>query len=81
MLIEYINEAVKIARYKKLEDNSWFGDIAGLEGVWANSKTLEDCKKELVEVLEEWLILKIRDNDQIPVINGIDLSIKEVVLM
>ena len=34
--------------------------------MWANSENLKECKKELKEVLEEWLILKIRDGDNIP---------------
>jgi predicted RNase H-like HicB family nuclease len=41
-----------------LEDGTWFAEIPGFEGVWANSKTVENCRNELIEVLEEWLILK-----------------------
>ncbi|HJW87549.1 MAG TPA: type II toxin-antitoxin system HicB family antitoxin [Candidatus Brocadiaceae bacterium] len=52
--------------------------IPGFEGVWANGKTVEDCRKELVEVLEEWLILKLNDGDPIPIVKGIKLNVKEV---
>ncbi|MEK7822127.1 MAG: type II toxin-antitoxin system HicB family antitoxin, partial [Planctomycetota bacterium] len=58
MLVEYIQGALEKAEYKKLDDGSWFAEIPGFEGVWANGKTVEECRKELVEVLEEWLILK-----------------------
>ena len=37
---------------------------------------MEGCRQELLEVLEEWLILKIRDGDEIPPINGIEIKIK-----
>jgi len=38
-------------------------------GVWSNSKKLGDCKRELQEVLEGWLILKIRNGDKVPGLN------------
>ncbi|MBI5286320.1 MAG: type II toxin-antitoxin system HicB family antitoxin [Deltaproteobacteria bacterium] len=78
MLADYIQGVLESAEYKKLEDGTWFVEIPGFDGVWANGKTVEECRKELVEVLEEWLILKIRDNDLIPQVKGIRISIKEV---
>jgi len=78
MLVDYIQVALENAEYKKLEDGTWFAEIPGFEGVWANGKTVEECRKELVEVLEEWLLLKIRDRDPIPRLKGIEISIKEV---
>ena len=77
MLLEYIQKAIEKAEYKKLEDGSWFAEIPEFEGVWANGKSIEECRKELIEVLEEWLILKIKDGESIPVIEGIDINIKE----
>jgi predicted RNase H-like HicB family nuclease len=74
MLTRYISEAMGRARYKILEDNSYFGEIPSLEGVWADERTLEKCREVLQEVLEEWLILKLRDNDPIPKIGRINLS-------
>ena len=66
MLVEYIQGALGNAEYKRLENGTWFAEIPGFKGVWANGKTVEECRKELVEVLEEWLILKLRDADPIP---------------
>jgi len=76
MLVEYIQKAVERAEYKKLEDGTWFVEIPGFEGVWANGTSVEICRKELIEVLEEWLFLKIRDSNPLPVIDGITLAIK-----
>jgi predicted RNase H-like HicB family nuclease len=78
MLTQYLGKALEKAEYRKLEDDSWFAQIPGFEGVWANGKTVEECRKELVEVLEEWIFLKINDGDPIPVLNGVELRIKEV---
>lgn len=36
MLIKYIKTAMKHALYEILEDKSYYGSIAGFDGVWAN---------------------------------------------
>jgi predicted RNase H-like HicB family nuclease len=78
MLSEYIQKALEKARYKVLEDGTWFAEIPDFEGVWANAGTVEACRHELQEVLEEWLMLKIRDHDPIPEIEGTEIKIREV---
>ena len=77
MITEYISAALKKAEYKRIEDGSWFAEIPGFNGVWANGETVEICRSELSEVLEEWLILKIRDKDPLPVVNGRQIKIQE----
>jgi predicted RNase H-like HicB family nuclease len=76
MLTRYIQEAMKRARYKTLPDGTCFGSIQGLAGVWANEQTPKECRTVLQEVLEEWLVLKIRDNDPIPRIGRASLRPK-----
>ncbi len=66
MISEYIIKKLKQARYKLLKDESYFGEIPGLKGVWANAKNLESCRTELREVLEDWLLLKVRDREKVP---------------
>jgi predicted RNase H-like HicB family nuclease len=66
MLTEYIQKALEKAHYKVLEDGTWFAEIPGFQGVWANANTVEECRHELMEVLEEWLVPKISDRDPIP---------------
>jgi predicted RNase H-like HicB family nuclease len=78
MLYEYIQKALKKAQYKVLDNGTWFAEISAFEGVWANAKSVEECRQELQEVLEEWLLLKIRDGDLIPEIEGVEIKIKEV---
>jgi predicted RNase H-like HicB family nuclease len=78
MLSEYIQKALEKAQYRLLDDGTWFSDIPGFEGVWGNARTVEECRHELMEVLEEWIVLKIRDRDPIPEIEGIEIKVKEV---
>lgn len=66
MLSEYIAKELSRARYKILKDGTYFGEIPGLRGVWASARNLEECRETLREILEEWVILKLRDGDKIP---------------
>ncbi len=46
------------ARYEILaDDGSYYGSIPGLQGVWANASTLEACREELEEVLQDWIMI------------------------
>ena len=55
MLSEYLAKKLHTATYKSLTDGTYFGEIPGTKGVWANAKTLEACREELQSVLEEWV--------------------------
>ena len=74
MITKYIASAMSKAKYEILqEDNSFYGEIPGFDGVYANAKDLETCKTELEEVLEEWLFFRISRNLPVPTINGLKL--------
>ncbi len=66
MITRYISEQLAKAKYKLLSDGTYFGEVPGLDGVWASGKTLEKCRSELAEIIESWLFLKIRKNIPIP---------------
>ncbi len=66
MISRFIYKKLGEAKYKILENGDYFGEIPRLKGVWASGKTLGACQRELQEVLEDWLVLKIKDGDKIP---------------
>ncbi len=66
MFSTYVARKMKAAEYKILKDGMFFGEIPGADGVWASEKTLENCRKELQEVLEDWVLLKIRSRERVP---------------
>ena len=79
MLTSYIRAAMRRARYEIVEDGgTFYGEIPAILGVWANAKTLEDCREELESVLEGWLLLSIADHSAIPEIEGNRIEIREV---
>jgi predicted RNase H-like HicB family nuclease len=79
MLINYIRAAMRQARYEILpDDGTFYGEIPGFDGVYANADTLEACREELEEVLEEWILFRVSRNLPLPVVEGIELAIREV---
>ncbi len=78
MLLDYIQAALRHATYEILpDDGSYHGEISECPGVYANAEHLEDCRQQLQEVLEEWLLLRVHKNLSLPVIDGIELAIKD----
>ena len=78
MIFEYCQKAIEKAQYKKLDDGTWYAELPGFRGVWANAETVEDCRKELISVLEEWIVLKLRDGDALPEVDGLSIQITRV---
>jgi predicted RNase H-like HicB family nuclease len=73
MLTKYIQKAMEHARYEILsDDGTFYGEIPECPGVYANADTLEKCRNELEEVLEEWILFRIYKNLSIPEIDGLE---------
>jgi predicted RNase H-like HicB family nuclease len=71
MLTEYIEAALSKAKYEIIEDEEpYYGEVPELEGVWATGKTLEECRKNLVEVIDGWIIVRLRKGLPIPPIGA-----------
>ncbi|EDN72976.1 Protein of unknown function UPF0150 [Beggiatoa sp. SS] len=77
MLLAYMKAALHYATYEILTDEgTFYGEIAQCQGVYANAETLEACREQLEEVLEEWILFRLHHNLLLPVIDGMDLNFK-----
>ncbi|HFE66963.1 MAG TPA: type II toxin-antitoxin system HicB family antitoxin [Chloroflexi bacterium] len=76
MLTAYIQAAMRHAQYEILEDGSYYGEIPGFPGVYANATDLESCREELQEILEGWIVLGLRLGHSLPSVDGIQLDIE-----
>jgi hypothetical protein len=76
MFTEYIDTAMKKAKYEKLEDDEgYFATIPGFKGLWASARTVRESRKELRLVLEDWILIKLHHNDgDLPIIGGMNLN-------
>lgn len=77
MVTEYIEEALKRARYEIInDDDPYYGEIEDLKGAWATGKTLEECRINLKDVVEGWILLSIKKGLPIPKLG--DIEIREI---
>lgn len=67
MITEYISAALGRAKYEFIEDEeSFYGEVPELKGVWATGKTLEECRSNLAEVIDGWLVVRLKKGLTIP---------------
>ena len=74
ILSDYINQAMALAVYDKLEDGTFSGRIPVCKGVIAFGSTLRQCRDELHSVLEEWILVGLKLGHSMPVVGDIDLN-------
>jgi predicted RNase H-like HicB family nuclease len=68
----YIEAALELVRYDKLEDGSFAGEIPKRKGVAAFGRTLRRCENELRSTLEDWILVGLKLGHKLPVLAGID---------
>ena len=75
MLASYLDIAMELAQYEIVEeDGAYWGEIPGLQGVWARHQTLAGCQRELREALSDWVALRLRLGLRIPELAQVDLN-------
>ncbi len=74
MLIQYIQKAMRLAKYELLENGRFFGRIPQCKGVWGEGKTLEECREDLEGSLQDWIVIKLRFEHKLPSVRGIDIN-------
>jgi predicted RNase H-like HicB family nuclease len=74
ILSDYLDQAMALAGYDKLEDGTFGGRVPGCTGVVAFGSTLRECETELRSTLEDWILVGLKLGHPLPVIAGIDLN-------
>ena len=74
MLREYIEAALKSAHYELIDDEEpYYGEVPGLQGVWATGKTLEECRHNLGDVIEGWVLIRLSRGLSIPSVGEVEV--------
>ncbi len=76
VLTDYVEEAMLLAIYDKLEDGTFAGKIPQCKGVIAFAPNLRECEIELRSTLEDWILVGLKLGHPLPVIADIDLNRK-----
>ncbi|MCL4835835.1 MAG: hypothetical protein KJZ86_25580 [Caldilineaceae bacterium] len=80
MLTDYVQEALNRARYEMIEDEEpYYGEIPELQGVWATGHTLEACRGNLADAVEDWLLFSIARGLSVPHLGDLRIEFPELV--
>jgi predicted RNase H-like HicB family nuclease len=77
MFSEYIEAALRRAKYETLENGTYMATVDGLRGVIATGKTIEACRVDLIEVIEEWITIRLQRGLDIPAMDGHGISVSQ----
>jgi predicted RNase H-like HicB family nuclease len=76
MLVDYLTAAMERAHYEMIEDQEpFYGEILGLQGIWANGSSLEGCRRNLMMALEDWVFFSIYRGEEIPSMGAVSLEL------
>ncbi len=76
MITKYIDEALARARYERFEDRSFCATVPGLRGVIALGRGVEECRHELAEVVEEWVLVRVARGLNVPKLGRVTVRVR-----
>jgi predicted RNase H-like HicB family nuclease len=65
---------MSLAQVEKMEDARYFASIPDFKGLWADGDTSKECLIQLRSALEEWLVVGLREDEELPELAGISLN-------
>jgi len=76
MIRAFIQAAMRHAHYEQIDQpgDPYYGEIPSLEGVVACGATLEQCRENLEDALDAWVVLGLQLGHAIPEIDGVTLE-------
>jgi predicted RNase H-like HicB family nuclease len=77
LIARYIDKALRRARYAEVDPGVYSAVVPGLRGVVATGSTLESCRDQLSEVIEEWVLVRISRGLSVPPLGGVTVAVKK----
>ena len=78
MITRFVDRALRRARYRQVDRGTFCATVAGLRGVIATGPSLEACRDQLAEVVEEWVLVRVSRGLRVPVLDGVTIEVKKV---
>lgn len=76
MISRYIDEALHRAAYSVVDGDTFCATVGGLPGVIATGRTLEACRDQLAEVVEEWVLVRVSRRLPVPRLGTVRVQVK-----
>ena len=74
-LSEYVKEVLKCAEYRRGDDPNCVVAVATvLPGCMTQGKNFEEARDNLIDAIELWIMVGLREGEEIPVVNDCRLA-------
>jgi predicted RNase H-like HicB family nuclease len=77
VIARYIDKALRRAHYEEIDPGVYAATVPGLRGVLATGPTLERCREQLAEVVEEWVLVRVARGLSVPALGGATVAVKK----
>ena len=77
MITTYLDKALRRARYRQVDGGVFCATVQGLQGVIATGRTLEACRDQLAEVVEEWVLVRVARGLRVPPLGSTKVEVKK----
>lgn len=78
MLLQHIQTALEGAHYEIIQDDEpFYGEVPHLAGIWATGKTLDECRRNLAEATEDWVLFSVAKGLPIPDLGDVAVHLSE----
>ena len=78
MIREYIDAAIGRAHYDLIDDEEpYYGEVPELQGVWATGNTLEECRQNLADVIDGWILVRLSRGLPIPPVGEMRITLPQ----
>jgi predicted RNase H-like HicB family nuclease len=80
MLTEYIEAAMRHIEIEESEDGDeypdqrFIGTIPQCQGVIGIGATIRECRANTQDVLEDWILVRVKSGHTLPVVDEIDIN-------
>ncbi len=77
MITAYLDKALRRARYQQVDGGLFCATVPGLLGVIATGPTLEACRDQLSEVIEEWVLVSVSRGLRVPPLGSTRVEVRK----
>jgi predicted RNase H-like HicB family nuclease len=77
VITSYVDQALRRAHYSSLEDGTFCATVPALPGIIATGATVEECRDQLAEVVEEWVLVRVARGLRVPPLGRVKVVVKK----
>ncbi|HLC15878.1 MAG TPA: type II toxin-antitoxin system HicB family antitoxin [Thermodesulfovibrionia bacterium] len=78
-LQEYVKEVLKTAEYRRDNETECIVAIASvLPGCMTQGDSFEEARENLIDAVELWITVGLKEGEDMPVINGVKLASSQI---